>query len=69
MPAFMFEKISSAPRRVQAPVLKEPRGVIVQMLGRLAESRLNRGTRASRRAQREVGYTEADVTPHRTRGE
>ena len=69
MPAFMFEKISSAPRHVQAPVIKEPRGVIVQMLGRLAEGRLKRKTRASRRAQHEVGYTEADVTPHRTRSD
>jgi hypothetical protein len=69
MPAFMFEKISSAPRHIQAPAIKEPRGVIVQMLDRLAESRLGREARASRRAQRETGYTEADVTPRRTRGE
>lgn len=69
MPAFMFEKISSAPRKVQAPVTPEPRGVIKQMISRLAERRLEREVRATRRAQMGVGYTEADVTPRRTRGE
>ena len=69
MPAFMFEKISSAPREVQAPAVKEPRGVIKQMIGRLAKSRLEREVRALRRAQLNAGYTEADVTPRRTRGE
>jgi len=68
MPAFMFEKISSAPRQVQAPAVKEPRGVIKQMMGRLAKSRLEREVRAVRRTQVDVGYTEADVTPQRTRG-
>jgi hypothetical protein len=69
MPAFMFEKISSAPRQIQAPVTPEPRGVIKQMMGRWAKSRLQREVRASRRAQLNIGYTEADVTPQRTRGE
>lgn len=69
MPAFMFEKISSAPRQVQAPVTTEPRGIFKQMMGRLAKARLEREVRASRRAQLNTGYTEADVTPQRTRGE
>lgn len=68
MPAFMFEKISSAPRPVQAPAVQEPRGVIKQVMGRLAKSRLEREVRAARRAQVDHGYTEADVTPQRTRG-
>lgn len=63
MPAFMFEKIS-APTRANIPpvTIKEPRGVIVQMLDRLTESRLQR---EERRARLEAGYTEADVTPRR----
>jgi hypothetical protein len=69
MPAFMFEKISSASRQVQAPAVQEPRGVIKQMLGRWTKSRLEREVRTSRRAQLDTGYTEADVTPQRTRGE
>ncbi|MEH2510230.1 hypothetical protein V1291_001584 [Nitrobacteraceae bacterium AZCC 1564] len=69
MPAFMFEKISAAPRQVQTPAVKEPRGVIKQMMGRLAKRRLEREVGESRRARLDIGYTEADVTPHRTRGE
>ena len=67
MPAFMFEKIS-APARASTPALtlKEPRGVIGQMLDRLTESRLQR---EARRARFEAGYTEADITPHRMRRE
>ncbi len=68
MPAFMFEKISSAPRQVQAPAVKVPRGAIKQMIDRLAKNRLEREVRAARRTQHDVGYTEADVTPQRTRG-
>lgn len=67
MPAFMFEKISSqAPGAVPTAVIKEPRGVIVQMLDRLTENRLQR---EARRARFEGGFTEADLTPRRTRGE
>ncbi|WP_424627622.1 hypothetical protein [Bradyrhizobium sp. SYSU BS000235] len=69
MPAFMFEKISSAPRKVQAPVTTEPRGIIKQMMGRLAKRRLERDAGASRQVQLNTGYTEADGTPRRTRGE
>lgn len=67
MPAFMFEKIS-APARASIPAvtIKEPRGVIVQMLDRLTESRLQR---EARRARLEAEYTEADITPHRMRRE
>lgn len=66
MPAFMFEKISSpAPGGIPAAAIKEPRGVIVQMLDRLTENRLQR---EARRARLEAGYTEADITPQRTRG-
>jgi hypothetical protein len=64
----MFEKISPPVHRVaQAIALKEPRGVIVQMLDRIAESRLQREARALRRSQHAIGYTEADITPTRTR--
>jgi hypothetical protein len=63
----MFEKISPPVQGSIPPVaIKEPRGVIVQMLDRLTENRLQRETR---RARLEAGYTEADVTPHRTRRE
>ncbi len=46
MPAFSFEKISPPVRR--APVIpqpKKPRGIIVQMIGRLFEGRIKRGAR------------------------
>lgn len=67
MPAFMFEKISPPVQRgIPQVAIKEPRGVIVQMIDRLTESRRRREARALHRAQ---GYTESDVTPQRTRGE
>ena len=67
MPAFMFEKISPpAQGNIPAVTIKEPRGVIVQMLDRLTESRLQR---EARRARFEAGFTEADITPNRTRRE
>ncbi len=67
MPAFMFEKISPPMPQgsIPAVTIKEPRGVIVQMIDRLTENRLQR---EMRRARLEAGYTEADITPHRTRG-
>lgn len=69
MPAFMFEKIAPPVQRgARAIAIHEPRGVIVQMLDRLAESRLQREARALWRSRQDVGYTEADVTPSRTRG-
>lgn len=67
MPAFMFEKISSPVRAVQAVAIKEPRGIIVQMIDRLAESRLQRETRRTR--VEAGGFTEADITPQRMRPE
>ena len=67
MPAFMFEKISSPVRAVEAVAIKEPRGVIVQMIDRIAESRFQR---EARRSRREAGsFTEADITPQRMRPE
>ena len=69
MPACMFEKISPPVHQggsVSAVTIKEPRGVIVQMLDRLTENRLQR---EARRARFEAGYTEADITPHRMRRE
>jgi hypothetical protein len=66
MPAFMFEKISAPVQtNIPAVAIKQPRGVIVQMIDRLTESRLKREARRSLFA---AGFTEADVTPHRTRG-
>jgi hypothetical protein len=63
----MFEKISPPVQQggIQKITIKEPRGVIVQMIDRLTENRLQR---EMRRTRLEAGYTEADVTPHRTRG-
>lgn len=69
MPAFMFEKISPPVHQgssIPAVTIREPRGVIVQMLDRLTESRMQR---EARRARFEAGYTEADITPHRMRRE
>lgn len=73
MPAFMFEKISPpvhlvAQAQVQALAINEPRGVIVQMLDRLTANRLQREARAMQKARKEIGFTEADITPTRTRG-
>ncbi len=65
MPAFMFEKISPPVQgSIQSATIKEPRGVIVQMLDRLTENRLQR---EARRARLESGYSEADVIPKRTK--
>ncbi len=55
MPAFSFEKISPPVNRsgsgrvATAVVIKQPRGVIVTLLDRLAESRLEREARKLRR--------------------
>ncbi|MBI3699238.1 MAG: hypothetical protein HY242_02165 [Afipia sp.] len=71
MPAFMFEKISPPVLRtaqVQAVAIKEPRGVIVQMLDRLTANRLAREAKAKRRSRGEFSFTEADIKPIRTRG-
>jgi hypothetical protein len=63
MPAFTFEKISPPASRGSVaaavpPIEKKPRGVILQMLGRFAEKRLERVQRVEkdiidRREQRE----------------
>ncbi|EGP06476.1 hypothetical protein CSIRO_4055 [Bradyrhizobiaceae bacterium SG-6C] len=65
----MFEKISPPTHQggsIPVVTIKEPRGVIVQMLDRLTENRLQR---EARRARFEAGYTEADITPHRMKRE
>lgn len=53
MPAFSFEKISPPVRRAPAASIpKKPRGLISQMIDRLAERRARRalqGERATRR--------------------
>jgi hypothetical protein len=66
MPAFTFEKISppippgpvSPTEKTVSPIEKKPRGVIVQIVGRLVEKRVERAQRAeqssiARREQRE----------------
>ncbi|HEY0233739.1 MAG TPA: hypothetical protein VGC86_01600 [Afipia sp.] len=69
MPAFTFEKISSVPvRPLAAMSATKPRGVIVQLLDKITEARLQRDANMLMRSEREFGYTEADVTPARTRG-
>ncbi len=69
MPAFTFEKISSVPvRPLAAMSATKPRGVIVQLLDKITEARLQRDANMLMRSELEVGYTEADVTPARTRG-
>ena len=47
MPAFTFEKISPPTRRGPLPPIeKKQRGVIVQVLGRFVEARVQRAERA-----------------------
>ena len=47
MPAFTFEKISPPVRRGPvAPIVQKQRGVIVQILDRFVEARLQRSLRA-----------------------
>ena len=72
MPAFMFEKISPPIHRVAAvPVqtltINEPRGVIVQMLDKFTANRLQREARAMQKARNNISFTEADISPARTR--
>jgi len=51
MPAFSFEKISPPVARVaKTPAVKKPRGVIVQILDRLVESRGKRIPKTERNA-------------------
>ena len=70
MPAFMFEKISSPVHgvvQVQTLAINQPRGVIVQMLDRLTVSRLQREARAMKKLRNDISFTEADISPARTR--
>lgn len=68
MPSFTFEKISPSGRPTMAvsatpATVTKPRGVIVQLLDKLTETRLKREAGAI-----EHTFTENDITPHRTRG-
>lgn len=53
MPAFSFEKISPPPRRVSNTPAEKKRGVIVQILDRLAERRGKRGPQSDQTAPAE----------------
>ena len=54
MPAFTFEKITPPVRRAPAPAaLEKPRGVISQMIDRIAERRARRALRSERTPQRD----------------
>lgn len=54
MPAFTFEKISPPVRRTPAATTpKKPRGLIIQMIDRLAERRARRALRAERAVRRD----------------
>jgi hypothetical protein len=51
MPAFTFEKISPPVRRGPLPPIEQKqRGVIVQVLGRFVEARVQRAERADSRS-------------------
>ena len=53
MPAFTFEKITPPVARVSnTPAEKKPRGVIVQILDRLAEGRSKRIAKSERSASK-----------------
>jgi len=68
MPTFTFEKISPTVRppgptmavMTQPGGAARPRGVIVQLLDKLAESRIRRNTQ-----KRGVSFTENDIRPRR----
>ena len=52
MPAFTFEKISPPVRRGPiAPIESKQRGVIVQVLGRFVEARVQRAERVEQASQ------------------
>ncbi|MBI5264138.1 MAG: hypothetical protein HY852_20240 [Bradyrhizobium sp.] len=54
MAAFTFEKISSPDRRTPiAPAAKKQRGLISQMIDRLAETRARRSSRGEHNGRRE----------------
>ena len=64
MPVFMFEKISSPDHVAIVPTApaRQRGGVIVKMLDRLTENRLQR---EARRARLAASFTEADITSSR----
>jgi hypothetical protein len=60
MPAFLFEKIAPPVHRTSTgistvAIIKERRSVVVQMIDRITESRLERESRKLRQAHRNVG--------------
>ncbi|BEV44940.1 hypothetical protein [Afipia carboxidovorans] len=72
MPSLRFEKILrrglppseigvEGPMDVPLAMVSKRRGLIVELLDRLTEARLQRDARR-------IGYTEGDVTRERTRG-
>lgn len=59
MPAFTFEKISPPARRAPAATLpKKPRGLISQMIDRIAERRAKRALQGDRAARPEEKLAE-----------
>jgi len=60
MPAFTFEKISPPARRAPAAALpkKKPRGLISQMIDRIAERRARRALQGERVVRRDEKPTE-----------
>jgi hypothetical protein len=68
MPSFTFEKISPSMPPTMAvsnvPAVAKPRGVIVQLLDRLTETRLKRNVNA---IEPPASFTEHDISPDRTR--
>lgn len=68
MPTFTFEKISAAKSAVPPTMAvmsppggrSKPRGVIVQLLDKLAEGKLRRNADKSRES-----FTESDIKPRR----
>jgi hypothetical protein len=65
MHSFRFERTPDRPPLLSGEdtplaMMTKPRGLIVELLDRLTEARLQRDVR-------NIGYTESDVTPKRTR--
>lgn len=69
MATFSFERILPPGRKSAEIGTAKPRGVITQLLDRLTEARLQRQANELLKAEREIGFTEADITPDRMRGQ
>ncbi len=71
MATFSFERILPPGRKSTEIGTAKPRGVIVQLLDRLTEARLQRQANELLKAKREIRFTspaETDVTADRRRG-